>query len=113
MLHAWLNLLEIDTPIHYASQLDVPGTATARLVNLIHAVGGDAYYSGAYALEAYLDASVLAEAGIALKLQRWNPPVYAQGPGAFLSDLSIVDIWAHCGPQARALILDAGDTPLD
>jgi len=109
MLGHWLRLLGIDTPLHYASDLDVPGVATERLVNLVRAVGGDAYYSGAFALEAYLDPAVLTEAGIRLVLQHWSPPVYAQGRGAFLPDLSVVDLFAHCGPEARSMILAAGE----
>jgi hypothetical protein len=35
------------TRIVYASDLDAAGKATERLVNLIRAVGGNAYYTGA------------------------------------------------------------------
>ncbi len=109
MLTHWVRLLGINTPLYYASELDVPGVATERLVNLVRAVGGDAYYSGAFALDAYLDPAVLAASGIALVLQHWTPPVYEQGRGTFIPDLSVVDLLAHKGPEARALILAAGE----
>jgi len=108
MLEGWVRLLGIDTPLRYASDLDVPGTATERLANLIRAVGGDAYYSGAFALDAYLDPAVLHRAGIRLLLQHWTPPVYDQARAPFLADLSIVDLLAHLGPGALPALRDAG-----
>lgn len=97
--------LGIETRIEYASALDVPGTATERLVNLIQAVGGDQYYSGAFAVEAYLDAALLDAAGIALVIQHWQAPVYPQMYGPFVADLSIVDLLMNAGPDALGLLL--------
>lgn len=105
LLKGFLEVLGIQTPIYHASALNVPGEATTRLINLIQAVGGNAYYSGAYALESYLDANELLGADIDLVLQSWTAPVYPQGSGEFLPDLSIVDMLAHCGPDTLARIL--------
>jgi WbqC-like protein len=104
MLEYFVKALGIDTPIAYASELDVPGAATERLVNLVKAVGGDAYYSGAFALEAYLDAATLEAAGIRLELQKWQAPEYPQLHGAFIPDLSIVDLLMNCGPASLEVI---------
>jgi hypothetical protein len=109
MLNLFLDLLEIDTPVVYASDLNVKGTATDRLVNLVHAVGGDAYYSGAYALETYLDAAALERAGIALRIQEWSAPEYPQLHGTFVPDLSIIDLLMNCGPASRQKLL--GESP--
>jgi hypothetical protein len=105
MLDGFLDALAIDTKVVYASELDVPGAATDRLVNLIQAVGGTQYYSGAFALEAYLDANALAAAGIELVLQEWTAPVYPQRYGAFVPDLAIIDLLMNCGPDARAILM--------
>jgi len=105
MLEYFLQALGIPTRIWHASELDVPGTATERLINLIRAVGGTAYYSGAYALDAYLDAAALEAAGITLMLQQWEAPRYPQLHGAFLPDLSIIDLLMNCGPRALAILL--------
>jgi len=107
MLGEYLRLLGIETPIHYASDLDAPGEATERLVNLIHAVGGDAYYSGAYALEAYLDERELDAAGIGLVLQQWESPEYPQLHGAYEPDLSIVDLMMNCGSASLQVLMGA------
>jgi hypothetical protein len=66
----------------------------------VKAVGGDAYYSGAFALDAYLDASLLDANGIALELQEWTAPEYPQLHGAFERDLSVIDLLMNCGPNA-------------
>ncbi len=111
MLAWYLEILGIETRVVYASELDVPGVATERLVNLIRAVGGTHYYSGAYALDAYLDAEALQDAGIALTLQEWKAPIYPQLHGGFVSDLSVVDVMMNCGPDALATILRGHEDP--
>lgn len=108
MLWAWMDLLGIDTPIHVASELNVDGTATERLVNLVRAVGGDAYYSGAHALDVYLDAQVVTNAGIGLQLQQWTAPEYPQLHREFIPDLSILDLVMNVGPDALAVIRSGG-----
>lgn len=109
MLEYYLEYLGIETQIFFASDLDVPGIATERLINLIKAVGGTQYYSGAFALEVYLDADQLAEAGIELVLQHWKAPTYPQRYGDFVPDLSIIDLMMNYGPESLNLIL--GETP--
>lgn len=105
MLTYFIEALGIDTRVVYASELDAPGTATERLVNLIKAVGGDRYYTGAYAVEEYLDADLLAGSGIAMDIQEWHPPTYPQMHGGFLQDLSIIDLLINCGPDSLAILL--------
>jgi hypothetical protein len=105
MLEYYLRVLEIETPIRYASELKVDGSATERLINLIRSVGGTGYYSGAYALDVYLDAQQLGDAGIELVLQEWKAPVYPQLHGPFVADLSIVDLLMNCGPESTNVLL--------
>ena len=105
MLGYWIATLGIATRVVYASDLNAPGMATERLIHLIHAVGGDRYYSGAYATEAYLDAARMEEAGISLELQEWRAPAYPQLHGAFVPDLSILDLVMNCGPDSLSTLL--------
>jgi hypothetical protein len=116
MLGLFLGALGITTTVQYASEMDAPGTATERLVNLVRAVGGTSYYSGAYALDAYLDPALFREAGIGLLLQHWTAPVYPQLHGAFVPDLSVLDLLMNVGPGSRDVLLASatpvrGDTP--
>jgi hypothetical protein len=105
MLPFFLGALGITTPVVYASDLDAPGAATERLVNLVKSVGGDAYYSGAYATEAYLDARMMQEAGIDIELQHWSAPVYPQLHGGFVPDLSVIDLLMNCGPHSSGVLM--------
>ena len=105
MLKYFVPKLGIDTRLVYASELNVPGEATERLVNLLEAVGANRYYTGAYALEQYLDASVLRDAGISLEIQEWSAPVYPQLHGDFIPDLAILDLLLNCGPRSLDTLL--------
>lgn len=105
MLGYFVAALGIRTRIVRASELDAPGMATERLVHLVRAVGGDRYYSGAYALDSYLDASLFERAGIGLELQDWTAPVYPQRYGPFVPDLSLLDLLLNCGPHSLAILL--------
>lgn len=109
MLSAFLQMLGIVTPVVAASELHVPGGATERLVELVRSVGGTRYYTGAFALDAYLEPALFAEAGIALEIQHWQCPIYPQLHGSFVPDLSIVDLLMNCGARSRGVLL--GETP--
>jgi len=109
LLEGFVAALGIDTRIEYASALEAPGTATERLVHLIQAVGGDGYYSGAYALDEYLDAAMFRTAGIEVAIQEWHAPRYAQLHGDFVPDLSIVDLIMNVGPDSLSVLMAGGD----
>lgn len=105
LLEGLLAALDIQTPIERSSHLKVAGKATERLIQLVEAVDGDRYYSGAYALDAYLDSEQLARAGIEVELQAWSAPVYPQLYGPFIPDLSVIDLLMNCGPGSRAILM--------
>ena len=71
------------------------------------AVGATTYLSGAFGRE-YLDESLLAAAGIAVRYQAFRHPTYPQQFGEFLPQLSAVDLLFNCGPGSGA-VLDAAD----
>lgn len=103
------GMLQIETPIRRASEFDVPGDGTRRLAGLVNAVGADAYYTGAHAMETYLDATAMREAGIDLRIQQWTAPQYDQLHGAFVPDLAIVDLLMNAGPDSIAILRGAGN----
>lgn len=106
MLKVFTAALGIKTKICLSSQLDAPGEATERLVNICKAVGCDTYFSGAHATEAYIDMQVFDAAGIKLKVQEWKAPEYSQlFPAAgFVPDLSIVDILFNEGARSAEIL---------
>jgi hypothetical protein len=105
MLEYFVQALGIDTRLVYASELQVAGDATERLINLLNAVGASRYYTGAYALDQYLDSALFRDAGIALEIQEWSAPVYPQLHGAFLPDLAVIDLLLNCGPTSLDTLL--------
>ena len=105
MLEYFIRVLGIAARVEYASELDVPGAATERLVNLVKAVGGDSYYTGAFALESYLDVSLFEEAGVEIEVQEWRRPEYPQTHGDFAPDLAIVDLLMNCGPDSLDILM--------
>lgn len=109
MLDYFVYALGIDTPLVYASDLDVTGAGSERLVALVRAVGGDTYYSGAFAIEQYLDRGLFEAAGIGLEAQEWIAPTYPQRHGAFVRDLAILDLLLNCGPESLNVL--CGGTP--
>jgi len=106
----WLaDAFEIRTPARLASEIGDPGVtdATARLVELCRAVGGDTYLAGRDGIQ-YLDLPQFEAAGIAVLSQAYEHPVYRQCHGAFVPNLSGMDLLLNEGPSGRALVT-AGD----
>jgi hypothetical protein len=98
----------IRVPAMRASELGV-GAAdpTGRLVELCRAVKADTYLSGPDGVR-YMDTGRFAEAGIEVLVQRYEHPVYAQLHGAFVPNLSALDLVVMQGRAAGA-ILAAGN----
>ena len=109
MLGYFIEALGINTPIQYASDLNPSGEATGRLIELIQAVGGTHYYTGSFALDAYLDTGMLRDAGIELMIQEWGAPWYLQQHDSFVGDLSILDLLMNCGPDSLNVLTGARD----
>jgi hypothetical protein len=110
-LRLLLSLFGIETPVIRSSALGVPGRASERLAAIGSALGADAYLTGAYALETYLDPAPFAAAGIEIAVQRWECPRYRQRfPGSgFLPDLSALDLLLNEGGRAREVLLAGGE----
>jgi hypothetical protein len=83
-----LDLFQLMPKTALASQLLVAGTKSERLLNLVKAVSGTHYLSGAGAKE-YLEPRLFEGAGIGLSYQEFAHPLYPQlncvpfMPGAF------------------------------
>jgi hypothetical protein len=106
----WLaEAFAIDTPARLASELDDGSAtdATGRLVALCRATGADTYLAGRDGIT-YLDLSQFEAAGIAVLSQAYEHPVYGQRHGAFIPNLSAVDLLLNEGLSGRG-VLTAGD----
>jgi WbqC-like protein family len=87
-----------------ASELPGEGSSTALLASLVRAVGGSAYLTGGGA--SYQEDQVLAEAGLKVIRQSFQPVPYEQvGAQNFAPGLSVIDAVMNMGFQETSLML--------
>ncbi|MER1967976.1 WbqC family protein [Castellaniella sp. GW247-6E4] len=90
-----------------SSSLGVSGTATDLLINLTKCVDGTLYLCGGGA-EGYQQDSAFAAAGLDLRYQRFEHPIYSQGDKlSFTQGLSVVDPLMHIGRNGVKKLLEA------
>lgn len=115
MLEWHLEKLGCSIPMVRSSELGVSTQSTQRLVDLVRKVGGSAYLSGSFALEAYLDPEVFAREEMPLWLFDWECPEYSQGPRpTFVPNLATLDalLWEG-GAACRSLLQKGAKTRLN
>ena len=103
LITAISRYLDIRTPFRMSSEFALRGTKTARLIELLTAIGATSYLSGPSA-RAYLDERQFHDAGICLEYKDYSYPPYPQPWGDFDGAVSIVDTIANCGPAARFVL---------
>jgi hypothetical protein len=72
-----LGALGVERKLESSAALRIVGTRTGRLVNLVQAVGGTRYLSGAGGRD-YLDVALFERAGIEVAFQEFAHPVWRQ-----------------------------------
>lgn len=92
--------LGIGTPIILSRELAPQGARTERLIDLLTKLGAGAYLSGP-AAKSYLDERLFAERGIRLEYKSYDYPPYPQPWGAFEGQVTVLDLIANTGPEAR------------
>jgi hypothetical protein len=103
--------LDIRTPLIRSSDLQVSGAKSELIIEICRAVGADTFLGGLGGTRRYLDAAAFERAGIRVEWQSFHHPEHPQcGPGSFMPGLSSLDLLLNCGPQSRAMLLDAGMT---
>lgn len=98
--------LEISARIVTSSEIVQPATSadrSARLLELIRIVGGNAYLSGPAALS-YLDIEAFRSAGVKLEIKSYDYEPYPQLWESFDGAVSILDLLMNVGPEARKYI---------
>jgi len=106
----WLaSALGIATPSRLASELTVTATdPTERLVEICRAVGGTTYLAGRDGVQ-YMDLKRFRHAGLEVRAQAYEPPIYSQLHGPFVPALSGLDLLLS-NPRSALAILRRGDT---
>lgn len=95
--------LRITTPLRFSAEFGANGVKTERLIAILQSVGATTYVSGPGA-KAYLDESQFRQAGIRLEWKTYSYPDYPQLWGPFEGAVSVIDLIANCGPEARLLL---------
>lgn len=97
------NYLEIKTPMILSSDLSLRGSKTERLIDLLKKLNATAYLSGPSA-DAYLDKDLFRQNGIRLEYKSYDYAPYPQLWGDFVGEVTVLDLIANCGPQAKDYI---------
>ncbi|PWC42127.1 WbqC family protein [Azospirillum sp. TSO22-1] len=82
-----------------SSAFGVSQSSDDRLIELVKAVGGDTYVSGAGG-QNYQHPEKFAAAGLDLCVRAYKPRPYPQHQGGFVSGLSVLDALFNLGPGA-------------
>lgn len=97
-----LKAFGLSPEIRLASELAPEGSKSALMLNLTQAVGGDVYVSGAGAAAAYMEPDIFEKAGVAVEVQDFTHPIYAQShdgafqPGCFALEWAFEDPLNAC-----------------
>ncbi len=108
MLFYFVETLGIKTRLFKSSEMILRGEATERLVNICSDLKAQAYLTGAFAAQEYLDDSLFAKAGVGLRMHEFEAPVYPQlyPEKGFISELSILDLLFNCGPESLSVLMN-------
>lgn len=93
------HYLQITTKIELASQYEVQGHSTERLVHLLKQVHATKYISGPSGGN-YLNNELFQEAGIELEFKKYNYKPYPQVFEGFDGNVSVLDLIACVGPKS-------------
>ena len=97
------DCMGIKTPLTVSTDYGRFSGKNERLIALCQAAGATHYLSGPSA-ESYLDRAAFEKAGLRLEIMRYTYPAYRQMHGAFMPNLSILDLIFNEGPRAMSVI---------
>ena len=94
------EFLGIRTTFRDSREFQIDGQKGDRLLSLLKALGATEYVSGPAASD-YLDVAGYQAAGITVEWKDYSTyPAYPQLHGAFVPNVSIVDLLMSCGPES-------------
>ncbi|MGN7613865.1 WbqC family protein [Magnetococcales bacterium HHB-1] len=105
LIEALAQFLNINTPTYRASELNISGSQSERLLKICQHFGVTTYLSGDSAKN-YLDLALFASHQIEVVWQSYQHPEYTQQFGAFHAHLSVVDLLFNEGPESQKRFID-------
>lgn len=105
-LNAICDFLEISTPIKEDSEFEIPsGSPTSKLIAICNEAEADTYVTGPSGL-AYLDVGLFEAAGLNLEIIDYSAySTYPQLHGEFVGNVSVIDLLANTGSDAKSHLL--------
>ncbi|WP_310492799.1 WbqC family protein [Dechloromonas sp.] len=97
------DYLCITTPLIASSELSLVGTKTDRLIDLLKKLNATTYLSGPSA-DGYLDRDAFRKNKIRLEYKSYDYDPYPQLWGPFEGAVTVLDLIANCGPDAKGHI---------
>jgi hypothetical protein len=86
----------------FSSELGISGHGSQRVLDIVRALKGDRYVSGAGG-RAYLDHAAFDAAGVSVEYMHYAKQPYAQQHGEFTPFVSALDLLANAGAQGRSV----------
>ncbi len=99
LIRAVASYLGYEGTFHLSSDHPADLKADARIAQVVAAVGGDVYVSGAGG-ESYQSEAVYGERGVSLEVRTYQPVPYERSGWAWIGGLSILDALFHLGGGA-------------
>ena len=97
-LDLWLEILGIDTPVVYSSEMEAEGQKAELIANLCQQVGATTYLSGPYGRD------YLTKFDIPIQYHDYAHPIYQQEGKIFTSHLSVLDLVCYAGPGSLKVL---------
>lgn len=94
------SYLQISTPLIMSHDYIISGKKTERLIQLLQKLGAKVYLSGPTA-QGYLDENMFREHDILLEYKTYDYDPYPQLWGEFVGTVSVLDMIANMGQEAR------------
>jgi hypothetical protein len=99
-----LRAFEIKTRLYFSSQLKVSGRKDELILNLCQELGATEYLSGPLGRN-YLREPLFRSAGIAVRYDDYQHPVYSQAYPGFEPYMAAVDLLLNAGPESLNTIM--------
>jgi hypothetical protein len=94
LIRVLMKAFDINVELVFSSTLGLESKSTQKLVDIVHAVGGDVYLSGGGGRK-YLDESLFKD--VKLVYQDFRHPVYEQRYPGFVPNMSAIDALFNTG----------------
>jgi hypothetical protein len=96
LIHFFMKKFDINVELMLSSEFWFTSKSTERLVEIVEALGGDIYLSGAKGRD-YMDMSLFEKKGVMVEFQDFTHPVYKQRYEGFVPNMSAIDTLFNVG----------------